>query len=494
MPNVNETLLTRMGMADALGHRAKDTARRLQIAAQRHHDASNLDLSDLSRQIQEKGVGADEGLEEQYCRGLVTRAHMIQAGHLSDRDAARMPELDQSHFQKALVANRGIYLIRHGKTKMNNEDPREDYVRGWMDVPLDDEGIEEAVRVGESAQPLGIRFILCSDLSRAATTAKIISRETGAPVTLKSQAFRPWNMGRLQGRKVDDVQGRLETYVKRYPYKAVPVGESFDEFKGRFLGALSHLLESYDDLALPTFAIVTHSRNLKLVEAWLHEGGHGTAVDGDVYLKRDAPSPGAIVCLSPTEDGWQFEELDGLEKGLPETKVKVKVKGQNGAPDVKVKVKIKPNADDQEGDEDQKEPEVELDKAVRRPFVPPDVPRWRGPRPSPDNYLPLNGVEDREKFHSMARAMADRKWEWTVPLIRCGDQLLSGSHRYAAARMVGAPIKVKDIDDVFAEAGLDFKTIWETYAQPFTGWLSNLDFALQKLPPEVRDHYGLDLG
>lgn len=990
MPQLKDKILNRLGVADAMGHRAQETARRLRKAAHRHHDASNQDLVELARQIQERGVGTDEDLEERYCRGLVTRAHMIQAGHLAERDAARMPELDQSHFAKALAKQRGIYLIRHAKTRMNREDPHEDYVRGCMDIPLTEDGIREAHQIAKAAKPLGIQFILSSNLSRAADTAKIISRVTGAPVVQVSEAFRPWNMGRLQGRKVDDVRDDLDMYVRRFPGRKVPGGESFDEFKAQFLGALSHLLEAYDDRALPTLAVVTHSRNLKLVEAWLKDGGHVDEVDPDTYLKRDAPSPGGIVRLSPAEDGWQFEELEEpyLEKALPETKVKVKVKGQGGQPDVKVKVKIKPS-DDQDQDEEEKDPEVKVEKAVRlsskpqpgqvgmdfdeeahpraaegtsgqykpgefvpkgeqqsgaekpdhekepwelrlsdmpsekkmdekershyfdeqgtkiassrekpqevddtpigtwrksdyfkgshgteveqlreldpndlipsedtgperqadveryaqwakegrqappihvvetdngkmkvtnghrrwlaakkagtkvrawvsptanipgmvdsqgrpmktgithelsihhaieaghrvpdevladypdlkakhdqqrketlrqagqeaeedghpgmaeahqeldpkedwekngvhskafkawfgdskvtnpdgtpmvvyhgstekfdqfdpkkqlsttsnadygvgfyfsprreiaeeyaqtqdpntgrvtdkghiypvhlsiqnpwpaeepftlsewrqvwnalppngvlrtdaaylkknventiksgvaavgkkglvfqyfpghipihlrnqgwrevqealeklgydgvqgngewvawkpeqikhvesegfdpedprikkavrgRPFVPPDVPRWRGEKPSPDSYLPLNGVEDREKFRAMAREMADGKWQWTVPLVRCGDQLITGSHRYAAARVVGTPLEVKDLDDIFKESGLDFRSVWEANAQPFVGWLSNMDFALNHLPAEIRARYGIDLG
>jgi hypothetical protein len=135
-----------------------------------------------------------------------------------------------------------------------------------------------------------------------------------------------------------------------------------------------------------------------------------------------------------------------------------------------------------------------IKKAVRHPFSPPDMPRWRGPRPSPDSYLPLNGVEDREKFLAMAKEMAAGTWAWDVPLIRCGDQLLTGSHRYAAAKTAGVPVETMDVADLFREGGLDFREVWTRHAQPYTSWLNNMDTALKCLPPDLLQRYGVDLG
>ena len=1066
MPDLKETILTRLGVADAMAHRAQQSAQRLQKAAHKHHDAANGEISSLAKQIEAAGVGSDEDAENRYCRALVARAHMAQAGHLAGIDAARMPEVG-AHLAKSIntrvsgdlaraIGDRigidwanekfspadlaegieyelergsdrrgdmeavarvalsrilraenigqriqearksvrsapAVYLIRHANTGMNSDNPRDEKVRGWTNVPLDASGRKEAKGIGQSAKRLGLRMIVCSDLDRAADTAAAISKATGAPVVLKSEAFRPWNMGSLQGRKVDDVHHRLELYVKRYPEKAVPGGESFDEFRARFLGALSSILEARDDDGLPDLAIVTHSRNLKLAEAWLKDGGQGEEVDGDTYLQRNAPAPGGIVRLTPTKNGWKFERLEEpyLSKAVPETKVKVKIKGEDGAPDVKVKVKIKPGDEEDDDEETGQQPEVELEKgrinrakleaagqgamsfdeeahpraaegtqgqykpgefvpkgeqqgpqekpdhekepweiplkdmpseremdkryaanyldengnpiassrttppkedqtptgtwrksdyfkgshgteveqlreldpndiipsedtgperkadveryaqwakegrqappihvvetdnghmkvtdghrrwlaakkagtkvrawvspaadipgmvdsqgkpmktglthelaihgaieaghrvpdevlqdypelkakhdqkrketvrhsaqeaaedghpglaeahqevdpkedwkrngvrskafrswfrdskvvdsegnpkvvyhgstekfnqfdpqrafsntgradygagfyfspdrehaqlyamnqqpgkdvdyghiypvylsiqnpwksgepitreewkrfmsllpkdgvlrknpeileipdlivnegperlnhkgmlfhtvgatsspkvveqalrevqetlqamgydgvegqgewtewvawkpeqikhvesekfdpndprikkAVHQPFVPPDVPRWRGEKPSPDSYLPLNGVEDRDKFLGMAREMADGKWEWKVPLVRCGDQLLTGSHRYAAAKAAGVPVETIDAADLFRESGLDFRQVWEEHAQPFTAWMNNMDAALKCLPPDLLRKYGIDLG
>lgn len=139
-------------------------------------------------------------------------------------------------------------------------------------------------------------------------------------------------------------------------------------------------------------------------------------------------------------------------------------------------------------------PLEDLEKGPKPNFVPPDVPRWRSKPPAGERFLPLNGVEDRPKFWGMVKEMRSGDWEWHVPLIRCGDQLLTGSHRYAAANEAGVPLKTIPIDRVFREAGLDFKQTWEANAQPFVSWLSNMDYAVQQLPEDLRAKYGIDLG
>lgn len=53
---------------------------------------------------------------------------------------------------------------------------------GMTDTPLTDEGKEQAKKAGQQAKDLGIDLILCSPLSRAHDTAKIIAKEIGYPV------------------------------------------------------------------------------------------------------------------------------------------------------------------------------------------------------------------------------------------------------------------------------------------------------------------------
>jgi hypothetical protein len=95
MPDLANKLLNRIGVADAMAHRAKQTAKKLNQAAGKHHDAANAEVEDLAKQIEKAGVGAQPDLEERYCQALVTRGHMAQAHTLAEQDAARMPEVGE---------------------------------------------------------------------------------------------------------------------------------------------------------------------------------------------------------------------------------------------------------------------------------------------------------------------------------------------------------------------------------------------------------------
>ena len=68
-------------------------------------------------------------------------------------------------------------------------------LRGWLDVPLDGVGLEEAAKTAEEIGGLGsVDAIYCSDLRRARQTAEAFRRRTKAPV-VATRDLRPWNPG-----------------------------------------------------------------------------------------------------------------------------------------------------------------------------------------------------------------------------------------------------------------------------------------------------------
>jgi hypothetical protein len=125
-------------------------------------------------------------------------------------------------------------------------------------------------------------------------------------------------------------------------------------------------------------------------------------------------------------------------------------------------------------------------------WVPPDV-----PVSTDGELLTLNGANDRDKQAEMVEAMATGKWKWHLPLLRVGTQLVTGSHRYTAARKAGIPvasIPTKSLDDVFRDNGLSLEGAWRNVATPYNGWITNLDFALSQLSEDIRTEWGIDLG
>lgn len=110
--------------------------------------------------------------------------------------------------------------------------------------------------------------------------------------------------------------------------------------------------------------------------------------------------------------------------------------------------------------------------------------------------MPLHEAHDTEKVAALAASMERDGWIG-APLVVWGECLLTGSHRYAAAMSLGwqhTDIPTVAVEDVFAEAGLDFDAICQDedcdgIASPMLPYVLGADY----LPADVRERYGLDL-
>ncbi len=71
-----------------------------------------------------------------------------------------------------------LYYVRHGQTVMNTQG----IYSGHTDTPLTEEGRRQAKLAGQAAKNMGIDLIICSPLSRAVETARIIASEIGYPI------------------------------------------------------------------------------------------------------------------------------------------------------------------------------------------------------------------------------------------------------------------------------------------------------------------------
>ncbi len=159
-----------------------------------------------------------------------------------------------------------LVVIRHGATKLNNES--DEKFRGWADIPLSDEGKDQAKVTGKALKDKGIDGIIASDLGRCVETAKIISKETGAPVLGKTKGLRPWHLGDLTGQPVKPNLPALQAYIKN-PDEVVPGGESFNAFKKRMVDEVLKIQKKYPK---DKIAIVTHHRGERLLQAWVDAG------------------------------------------------------------------------------------------------------------------------------------------------------------------------------------------------------------------------------
>jgi broad specificity phosphatase PhoE len=118
--------------------------------------------------------------------------------------------------------HRLIFLIRHGETVGNAS-----RVVQLPDSPLSPRGIAQAERLARRLAHEGVARIVSSDLARAATTAGILHRATGAPL-----AFEPLlqerNFGDLRGTAYADLA--VDIFDADY---APPGGETWPVFHAR---------------------------------------------------------------------------------------------------------------------------------------------------------------------------------------------------------------------------------------------------------------------
>lgn len=141
-----------------------------------------------------------------------------------------------------------IYLIRHGQTSGNAARRLQ-----TPDTPLNDEGLEQARRLGERLRDEGIAHVLSSDLTRAHQTAEAVVKTTGAPLALEP-LLQERNFGDLRGQLYDDVGANLfdDTFDP-------PGGESGVVFRARARDAWQRVLAfSAEVEERGHLAVVTH--------------------------------------------------------------------------------------------------------------------------------------------------------------------------------------------------------------------------------------------
>lgn len=87
-----------------------------------------------------------------------------------------------------------IIVIRHGETDSN----KMDIIQGQLDIPLNEEGIEQAKFVAEALTHEHIDVIYSSDLNRAVVTASHTAHAKGKRINT-TPLLRERNFGTLHG-------------------------------------------------------------------------------------------------------------------------------------------------------------------------------------------------------------------------------------------------------------------------------------------------------
>ncbi len=136
-----------------------------------------------------------------------------------------------------------ICIVRHGETEWN----RLGIKQGLRDVPLNENGRKQAVRCGKELSFEKWGGIICSTLSRAKETAKIIANQIGEIKVLENELLveRDYgecdsNGGKRNGEDSENLKERanlvLETIVKDFfPNNVIIVSH------GEIIGEMLHV-------------------------------------------------------------------------------------------------------------------------------------------------------------------------------------------------------------------------------------------------------------
>lgn len=196
-----------------------------------------------------------------------------------------------------------ILLVRHGETELN----KEQRIRGWSDVELDEAGRLKATKTAQKLSAFPISQIVTSDLTRSEQTASILANNLFVPVE-QSRELRPWDLGQYTQMKLSEISDKMHHYIEN-PRKKVPGGEAFRDFLERWKSGLQGLVARA--VQTPTHAVigVTHSRNIEATKFLL-------SGDKSKLVIANSVPPGGVMALQ-IRGGRLFEvpfENSHLEK------------------------------------------------------------------------------------------------------------------------------------------------------------------------------------
>ncbi len=193
---------------------------------------------------------------------------------------------------------RSILVIRHASTKLNNDSPSIDRIRGWTNLSLSPEGLEQAKKLAEEIAKDPPDILVSSDLKRAVTTADIIAERLGLRLEEPTADFRPWHTGELTGCVVQEVMPTLLRYAIEMPGEVLPGGESFNRFRKRLLTGLRIALEKHEGV----IGIVTHHRSERVLKSWAKAGfPKDGSIDTEEFKGRGAPTGHCGIMNIPVE-------------------------------------------------------------------------------------------------------------------------------------------------------------------------------------------------
>ena len=161
-----------------------------------------------------------------------------------------------------MSATTTVWLIRHAATES-----MEGRCYGWLDVPLSQDGIDQAENLARHLARSRLDAVYASPLRRALETARIVARRHDVSVET-IQGLAEIHFGDFEGLSYDEIQERFpEIYQQWMDQPTVvrfPNGEDLPGLRRRAMAALHSLAARH---AGESVAVVTHAGVVRIVLA-----------------------------------------------------------------------------------------------------------------------------------------------------------------------------------------------------------------------------------
>lgn len=154
-----------------------------------------------------------------------------------------------------------LFLIRHGQTDWNSSRK----LQGHRDLPLNDIGTKQALKVAASLAGKVVDVIYSSDLQRAYTTALKIADYHQAVEIKTLPGLREIDFGRWEGLTYKDIEeqfpGQYIQWCKNPVQVTPPNGESVIDFQNRVVSQFKEINNSSNG---KNVVIVTHGGTIRM--------------------------------------------------------------------------------------------------------------------------------------------------------------------------------------------------------------------------------------
>ncbi|NWQ40680.1 histidine phosphatase family protein [Bacillus sp. EB106-08-02-XG196] len=158
-----------------------------------------------------------------------------------------------------------LYITRHGETEWN----REKRMQGWLDSNLTENGIKNAVCLGERLKEIELTAIYSSTSGRTKATANLIRGERDIPV-IYDENLREIKLGQWEGKTHSSIKELYQTEFESFwntPHLfTTDGGETFEETRARVIQVLNRIKREYKS---GNILIVTHSVAIKCLYSFL---------------------------------------------------------------------------------------------------------------------------------------------------------------------------------------------------------------------------------